>query len=153
MLKNLVNHLNLETFQPTARARARAQSPEPRARAQSPSPSAAFYEVFSRVEVQNGLSSSSEPSLERKCPKFMILIEFTVPFGLERSFWTSTRAKCINLRILVTDTFFFKQKRNQHASQQTSLNINVLIITHFRNLLFFTINIVFSSFFSEASGY
>ena len=29
LLQNLVNHLNLETFQPTARARARAQSPEP----------------------------------------------------------------------------------------------------------------------------
>ena len=33
MLQNLVNHLNLEMTQPTARARARAQSPEP-----SPSP-------------------------------------------------------------------------------------------------------------------
>ena len=34
MLQNLVNHLNLEMTQPTARARARAQ-PEPRARARA----------------------------------------------------------------------------------------------------------------------
>ena len=29
MLKNIVNHLNLETFQPTARARAQSPEPEP----------------------------------------------------------------------------------------------------------------------------
>ena len=63
---------------------AHSPSPSPEPRAQSPS--AAFYEVFSRVEVQNGLSSSSEPPLERKCPKFKILIEFTIPLGLERPF-------------------------------------------------------------------
>ena len=113
MLQNLVNHLNLEMVQPTARAH--SPSPQPTAH----SPSAGFYQVFARVKVQNGIFTFFEPSLERKCRKFMffsrvkvqngfftffepslerkcrksmVLIEFTVPLGLERSFWISTRS-------------------------------------------------------------
>ena len=87
MLQNLVNHLNLEMVQPTARA----HSPQPTAH--SPSPSAGFYQVFARVKVQNGLFTFFEPSLERKCRKFMFFSRVKFQNGFFTFFWTFTRAK------------------------------------------------------------
>ena len=77
MLKNLVNHLNLETMKPTARARAQSPEPEPRARARaqspSPSPSAALSNRLFRV----------------RCKEY---------FGMEREvFLTATRLEAICL--------------------------------------------------------
>ena len=66
MLKNLVNHLNLEMTQPTARARAQSPEPEPRARAraraQSAAPSNGFPNVFPTAPERE-----IEPELEPVC--------------------------------------------------------------------------------------
>ena len=85
MLQNLVNHLNLEMTQPTARARARAQSPRarlpaslmdflmyfllppnPEPRTQSPSPSAALSNGFPNV-FPTAPEREIEPELEPVC--------------------------------------------------------------------------------------
>ena len=71
MLHNLVNHLNLETAQP--RARARAHSPQPTARAHSPSPSAAFFPFkslpYSHILTKSLPYAAVFPQNSRKSPK------------------------------------------------------------------------------------